>query len=237
MKAFVIAIPNNKVSQDAADRCIKSSKNFNNDFVIEKFNAITPAEVNRLLTTYKIKWNYPWEGVINDFQSGLKKSAYPTVNREARIACALSHYTLWRRCASGDGFPESYLILEHDAIFTGKIDNNKLKKSPKLIISINNPLRATRKSKEYKDKIESANADQGGVVPVPWIDDRSVPQGLPGNSAYIIKPNAAKKLVNLVNEYGLWPNDAIMCKQLIFEMGCTKKHFTQVQGTRSTTTL
>ena len=72
---------------------------------------------------------------------------------------------------------------------------------------------------------------------MPWIDDRSVPQGLPGNSAYIIKPNAAKKLVNLVNEYGLWPNDAIMCKQLIFEMGCTKKHFTQVQGTRSTTTL
>lgn len=237
MKAFVIAIPNNKVSQDAADSCIKSSKNFENTFEVEKFDAITPDEVNRLLTTYKIKWNYPWEGVVNDFQSGLKKSAYPTVHREARIACALSHYTLWRRCASGCDFPEPYLILEHDAIFTSRLDNNKIEKSPKLIISINNPIRATRKSREYKDKIESANADIGGVVPVPWIDDKTIPQGLPGNSAYIIKPNAAKKLINLVNEYGLWPNDAIMCKQLIFEMGCTQKHHTQVQGTRSTTTL
>ena len=71
----------------------------------------------------------------------------------------------------------------------------------------------------------------------PTIDDISVPQGLAGNSAYIIKPAGAKQMIELVDEYGLWPNDAIMCKQLVKGLGVTKKFYTKVQRTRSTTTL
>jgi GR25 family glycosyltransferase involved in LPS biosynthesis len=69
------------------------------------------------------------------------------------------------------------------------------------------------------------------------IDDDKIPQGLAGNSAYIIKPEGARRLLELVKEYGLWPNDAIMCRQLISKLGITKTYYTKVQGLESTTSL
>ena len=71
---------------------------------------------------------------------------------------------------------------------------------------------------------------------VPWIDDQTIPQGLAGNSAYIITPAGAEQLIKLVKEYGLWPNDAIMCRQLVRRLGVTKKFYTHIQNLRSTTT-
>jgi len=41
-----------------------------------------------------------------------------------------------------------------------------------------------------------------------------VPDGLAGNSAYVIKPFAAQELINKYHELGVWPNDATMCIQL-----------------------
>ena len=64
-----------------------------------------------------------------------------------------------------------------------------------------------------------------------------MPQGLAGNSAYIIKPYFAEKLLNKLKEKGAWPNDALMCKQIIPTLGVTRNFYTRVQGLRSTTTL
>ena len=72
---------------------------------------------------------------------------------------------------------------------------------------------------------------------MPTIDDLTIPQGLPGNSAYIIKPSGAKKMLDLVKEFGAWPNDALMCKQLIQSIASSKIYYTKVQGTPSTTSL
>ena len=234
MKSYVIAIPDHEDSQKAADTCIKSSVNYDNTFEVNKFDATTPDQVDTIMKKKKLEWNYPWEGAILDFNTGLKKSAYATKNRKARIACALSHYQLWENCCADDA---EYLILEHDAIFVNKLNYESLIKSHKLIISINNPKFATRKSGEYDNIIKSTNPDGYGVVPVPTIDDMNVPQGLPGNSAYIIKPEGARRMLKLVKDYGLWPNDALMCKQLIPRIGCTQKYYTRVQGVRSTTTF
>ena len=52
-------------------------------------------------------------------------------------------------------------------------------------------------------------------------------------SACVIVNN---KLIAAVEEYGLWPNDAIMCRQLIKKLGVTRKFYTLVQGLPSTTT-
>jgi GR25 family glycosyltransferase involved in LPS biosynthesis len=229
IKAYVIAIPNHEVSQAAADVCIQSSKNVGNEFEIEKFDAIVPDQVDDLMKEYNIKWNYPWEGTVIDFATGLKKSAYRTATRGRRVACSLSHYTLWRRAASGS---HSYLVLEHDSKFIAKFNTDVIEKTKLLIFGINNPLYATRKSREFKELVSQSKQE---VTQVPWIDDRSVPQGLAGNSAYIIKPEGAKKMLQLVDEYGLWPNDAIMCRQLFPMLGVTTKFYTQVQGTPSTT--
>ena len=234
MKSYVIAIPDHQESQLAAGKCIQSSRDFENDFDIVKFEAITPDRVDAMMKKENIKWNYPWEGQITDFSTGLIKSAYSTQNPKARIACALSHYHLWKSCASGS---DNYLILEHDSIFTRQLDYHAINKSHKLIISINNPRFATRRAVDYLNTIKSSAPDKGGVVFAPTIDNPNIPQGLPGNSSYIIKPDGAKKMLQLVQEYGLWPNDALMCKQLIPQIGCTQRFYTRVQGIRSTTSL
>ena len=100
-------------------------------------------------------------------------------------------------------------------------------------MGINNPLGATRKARDYYNTIVN---DPKWLQPVPSIDSHDVPQGLAGNSAYILKPIGAQKMLDIVKQYGLWPNDAIMCKQLLPRLGVTKKFYTTIQGLQSTTT-
>jgi GR25 family glycosyltransferase involved in LPS biosynthesis len=229
MKAFCIAITDNKDSMSGYQRLVESSFKVGNKFEVTHFDAIVPNKVSSLLKEYKIQWNYPWEGAVEDFASGLTKSAYVTKNPKARVACALSHYTLWKECFESN---EAYLILEHDAYFQTALnfDPEEVKFD---IIGINNPLGCTRKSREYYQNIIDS---QNNYLPVPWIDKRNIPQGLAGNSAYIIKPSGAKQMLDLVNEFGLWPNDAIMCRQLVPKLGVTRTFYTTRQNMRSTTT-
>jgi GR25 family glycosyltransferase involved in LPS biosynthesis len=229
IEARVIRIKDNEISEKGAEICIHSSKTLENDIRIDKFDAVTPDEVGVGLIDYMIEWNYPWQGEVFDIATGLKKTAYRTSNPAARIACALSHYKLWRQCA---GSVKPFLILEHDAVFINKLDDNILWSNHQ-IIGINNPLYATRKAKEF---MEIASKGKDTIVPVPTVDSVNVPQGLAGNSAYIIKPDGAKQMLKLVKQYGLWPNDALMCKQLVKGMGVTRKFYTRVQGLPSTTT-
>ena len=62
MKSFVITIEDDDTSQQAANTCIKSSKSVNNPFTIEKFTAITPKQVDGLMSKHNLQWNYPWIG-------------------------------------------------------------------------------------------------------------------------------------------------------------------------------
>jgi GR25 family glycosyltransferase involved in LPS biosynthesis len=125
------------------------------------------------------------------------------------------------------------LILEHDAKFVEKIDFD-VNEVNSYIVGINNPLGATRRSREFYSTIVN---NVRWLQPVPKIDHFDIPQGLAGNSAYIIKPKGAEIMLDLVKEHGLWPNDALMCRQLVPKLSVTKKFYTQIQGTRSTTTL
>ena len=229
MKVFIIRIKENSVSEKGASTCISSSKKVRNDFDIDTFDAVTPDMANTVMIGNGLKWKYPWQGQETDLKTGLVKSAYQTENKNARIACAMSHWLLWHRCATKN---EALLILEHDAIFTEKIDYESILKSNYDIIGINSPASATRRAHIFHDKIQ---ARPGWVQPVPDGDEFNIPQGLAGNSAYIIKPDGAKNLLDAVRQHGLWPNDAIMCKQIIPKLGVTKTYFTRVQGLPSTT--
>ena len=236
MRAFVITIPNHTESNQSANKCIESHFRLHSStllpdfFTIEKFNAVTPDETATVMMENGISWNYPWEKVEHDIKSGLTKSPYNTTNRDAKIACALSHYKLWKFCAE---IESPILVLEHDAFFVKKLrmditDNNYD------IIGINDPRGATRKSQDFYDKVL---LHREAVISCPYIDSVNVPQGLAGNSAYIIKKEGAEKMLELVKEHGLWPNDALMCKQLVgAKLGVTTNFYTRVQGTRSTTT-
>tara|TARA_R110002153_G_scaffold23791_1_gene76518 strand:- start:755 stop:1447 length:693 start_codon:yes stop_codon:yes gene_type:complete len=229
MKAYAIVIKDNEVSEHGFKNLVETSLKVNNDFTINKFEAVTPPYVKTTMAEHNIKWNYPWVGTVTDFASGLTKSAYQTKNPDARVACALSHYLLWKTAITLD---EPILILEHDAAFVNKIDFDP-DKSNMWAIGINNPLGATRRSREFYTTIANHPA---WVQPVPTIDKHDIPQGLAGNSAYIMKPQGAQKMIDLVKQFGLWPNDALMCKQLIPRLGVTKKFYTNIQNLKSTTT-
>lgn len=230
MKAYAIVLRDHEVSEAGYERMVKSSFKVGNKFTINKFEAVTPEYVDAIMEENHVKWNYPWVGKVTDFATGLTKSAYKTKNPKARVACAMSHYLLWKTCVK---LNEPILILEHDAVFTLPIDFDP-SDANMFIIGINNPLGATRKAREYYNTIMDSNK---WIQPVPKIDNDDVPQGLAGNSAYIIKPVGAQKMLALVKEFGLWPNDAIMCRQLLPRLGVTRKFYTNVQGLKSTTTL
>ena len=232
MISKIITIADNPVSTDAAQIVISSSAKVKNDFTPEIFDAVTPDDVDRKMTEYGLSWNYPSIGEEYDMKSGLKKSAYQTTQLDKRIACFLSHYEQWKMCAESG---EPMIVLEHDAYFTAKVDIDMLEKSSYNIIGLNNPMGATRRANMFHQQVKERSK---GVVPCPKVDLDHVPQGLAGNSAYYIKPEGAKKMLELVNEFGAWPNDAIMCRQLLGgKLGVTNPYYTKVQGLVSTTSL
>ena len=114
------------------------------------------------------------------------------------------------------------------------------------IIGLNNPRGATRKSAKYyesviniQNNINSAKDFNGYTVSdSPWVDDdKYTPQGIAGNSAYVISPSMALKLLKKVDEIGLWPNDALMCKQFFpNQLKQIYPFVTELQGIQSTTT-
>ena len=229
MKAFSIVMRGNDYSEFGYERLVKSSFKVGNTFPINRFDAVVPP-VEQTMKDLGVEWNYPWVGFVSDFATGLVKRAYETAQPQSRIACALSHYSLWNFCITLD---EPILILEHDAVWITKLTLD-VDKHNFDIIGINNPLGATRRAQQFYQAIVE---DPKPVQLTPKIDGDTIPQGLAGNSAYIIKPSGAEHMVKLVKEYGLWPNDAIMCRQLVPRLGVTRKFYTHVGTMRSTTTL
>ena len=229
MKSFAITIENHPVSEHGFSVLEDSSNKLGNEFIIERFPASTPADVEPQLKEFGLKWNYPWEGSILDPWTGLRKSAYGERNRLARIACSLSHFRLWKKCVD---INDDLLVLEHDAMFIRKLSPEALLVSTYGIIGINDPHLSTFAYQRYDEFIQG-NKDE--VQKVPMIASKEIPQGLAGNSAYLIKPIAAKHMIDLCYRYGLWPNDAIMCQQLCNFLAVTRTYYTQTQNLKSTT--
>lgn len=232
MKAFAIVVPGNNISMSGFNELNESYKKYGHAEGLEMHEAIELHKVEGFCGGNGLVWNYPLEGQISDIKSGLIKSAYQTADLRKRMSCFLSHWYLWQKCKTLD---ETILILEHDARFIKKLPaDSTFAKANYDIIGINDPSMATRKSKVYHDKIlERSEFFQ----PVPRIDEFNIPQGLAGNSAYVIKPEGAKLMIKLTQEYGMWPNDALMCYQLVPRLGVTRNFYTRIQGLRSTTTL
>ena len=232
MKAFAIVVPDNKTSMAGFAELQDSYDKYGHKDGLEMHEAVTVDKVELIAGGNGLTWNYPWEGKVSDIKSGLIKSAYPTADKRKRISCFMSHWYLWQKCVKLD---EMILILEHDSRLIKKLPaDSTFVRAPYDIIGINDPSMATRKSKVYHDMILER---EDFFQPVPRIDEFNIPQGLAGNSAYVIKPEGAQHMLNLANEYGMWPNDALMCYQLVPKLGVTRNFYTRIQGLRSTTTL
>ena len=252
--ALIISDINNSASTAAARVVMQSIRDTDSQLLPYIVPATTPETLDNDLKLFGLKksdWTYPSAGEKRiDIKTGLHLSGYNAKNMDKVISCMVSHMKCWLS-ASAHIFP--IVVLEHDAIFKRKFDafkgmtgteSNKYEiLSSKGIIGLNNPRGATRKSATYFDKvIESSNDGKEyfsghKIVDVPWVDDdRYSPQGLAGNSAYYIAPNMAKNLLRKVLEVGLWPNDALMCKQFFpNQLKQMYPFMTELQGVGSTT--
>lgn len=230
MKAYAIVVKDHRVSESGYKELLRSSNEAGNSFAIEKFDAVTPHGVDGLMLDLGIEWTWPHTGSEKDQKTGITKIGYGGRDPKRRKACGMSHYMLWKHCAKTD---EPLLIFEHDAIFNAKLNCQHLIDSLYEVIGLNNPFGATRLPNKYHDVVQKSIEE---ILPVPKIDKENVAQGIAGNSAYMIKPVGAQKLLDLVQEHGMWNNDAIMCQQLMPDMiGVTKTYYTRVQNLPSTT--
>ena len=210
----------------------------------------------------RLKWTWPIHTSQDaiDFSTGLYKKTYNAADWKKVRACTVSHMRLWQHCVD---IKEPIMILEHDALFTRPFNYKALaltghqkntssqgKEHSSVgewtggICGLNDPIGATRKARVFDAKVKESlhwykDAGVNGICTAPYVDDLGdlpLPSGLAGNSAYIIKPWAAQKLLDKVSEVGLWPNDALMCRQFFPWLQVYFPYFTALQPMKSTTT-
>jgi GR25 family glycosyltransferase involved in LPS biosynthesis len=134
---------------------------------------------------------------------------------------------LWDLCVLSK---EPIIIFEADALMTRKYDVD----FDEMVVGLNDPRGTTRRADVFHERVSSREGVQ--VPPTVNRVGEMMPQGLAGHSAYYIKPEGAKQLLDNVKKYGMWPNDAYMCKELFPWIRVVYPYFTKVQGTASTTT-
>lgn len=233
---YSIVIKDNLISESGYSDLINSSDMIGNNFEIKRFQAITPGDNDYVMKHLNIKWNYPIDGnPVFDENLGLIKSPYKTTNHNAKISCALSHYLLWLKCYNDN---KPLLILEHDAYFINSFNPDFILNQDRYqIVGINSPIGATRKANLY-DKIITEDTSGNSIISVPRIDsDKRIIQGLPGGSAYFIRPHGIKRVIDFVKNHGLMHNDCILCYQLFDDiLGVSKKYYTKVNKPNLSTT-
>ena len=239
MNAYIIRIDDHKGQRESAQKLLTSIVKTGSVIQPVFFSATTPDTISDHLYSefnyfkhLNYKWNYPTDPNQNhlDMATGLYKKAYTASDPKRVEACLISHMRLWDKCVTDD---EPMVVIEADALFVEAFDEKKLDDYP--IIGLNSPRGATRRAAIFDKQVSQCQ----GIRPVPTVNipnEEPTPQGIAGNSAYYITPQGAKTLLDLVTLYGGWPNDAIMCKELIPNLRVIYPYFTRVQGTQSTTT-
>lgn len=229
MQALVITLAGNEYSMKVANRCIASAKKYGLDVV--NFWGVTKNEARKVMEGNGLKWTWADNNTRNMICpiTRLKQFPYNAVDLRAKIGCSMSHYLLWKLCVDSN---EPLLILEHDAVFLRPLPDIDFKG----ICQINDPAHATRRGVWWSNKMKQRG---NGVFEKTWVTtekDRHIPDGLAGNSAYLIKPWAAQELIDTFHRVGVWPNDASICKQLFPYLEEYYPFITKVQQTKSTTT-
>jgi len=207
MKAFVIALKNHEYSERKANRCIQTGAD-TGKIEVHKFQGVDKTIAKQMMKDFGLKWTW-----ANNNKSPaicpitkLQQRPYYNANLDAKIGCSLSHYLLWSVCSQQE---DPILILEHDAVFVREFPEFDFKG----ICQINDPNGGGKNGRRLSEIMTKRN--RTGVQPkTPNTNNPKIPDGLAGNSAYVIKPHAANELIDRFHELGVWPNDATMCIQL-----------------------
>jgi glycosyl transferase family 25 len=186
MKYYIIRLKNNEISEKHASECVEQAKQFGID--VEFFDAVNGLVYQEHINRLGIKPKYK-------FKKG----------RAGVFGCFLSHYYLWKKCYE-DNIP--FVILEHDGYFIKPLEDNILEKFQDVLkLDDLDPF-----SRSYNNLInEQAN------LPVSikkyhnstakFLEKNQTGNYMRGAYGYIIKPHAAKKIVDWISVNGFVPAD------------------------------
>lgn len=186
MKYYIIRLKNNEISEKHADECVEQAKNFN--IKIEYFDAVNGLEYQKHLTNLKINPRYK-------FKKG----------RPGVFGCFLSHFYLWKKCVS-DNTP--YCILEHDGYFIRPIPTDILDRFTD-VLKLDN---LDPYSKAYNIQLEEEKFKELKILKyfnsqAKFLEKNQTGNYMRGAYGYIIKPHAAKKIVEWIQANGFVPAD------------------------------
>jgi GR25 family glycosyltransferase involved in LPS biosynthesis len=193
MKAYIIILKGNEISEKYGKLCRKQAKI--NGLRLERFDGID----GNLAEEHFAKLNL------------FKHPNFSKNNRPGVLGCFLSHYYLWTMCMNS---AEPYIIFEHDAYLIKKIPNDIEEK----FIDVLKLDRHDPYAKAYNVNIE---ADQQDIEYIEYknllIKKEAMATGeyMRGTYSYIIKPNAATKLISWIKEFGYLPADNQMGKKIL----------------------
>ncbi|KKN12329.1 hypothetical protein LCGC14_1017480 [marine sediment metagenome] len=207
MKAYVITIRGNEYSEDKASRCVETGVTVGK-IDVETYFGVDKDRAQTVMRKHGLEWT--WADKNRTLQvcpiSNLYQRPYYGADLNSKIGCSMSHYLLWKKCVELD---EPILILEHDAVFIREFPTFDFQG----ICQINDP-KGGGKNGSRLSRLMTTRGVVGVQPSTPNTTDKRIPDGLAGNSAYVIKPFAAQELINKFHELGIWPNDATMCIQL-----------------------
>lgn len=143
MKAFVITLENNSKSLEAAERCIRSAKNYG--VYVERSNAVTADKAKYYANSNAINYS-------EFFESWSR--------HDRALACFCSHFDLWKRCVEIE--QEPIMILEHDAAFVSNVEYDKL--NFKEILNIGKPSYGSFNCKDQPGIYPSFSKNNGAYL-------------------------------------------------------------------------
>jgi len=190
MKAFIIRLADIAHSCKIANECVEQAAKFN--LTVEYFNGILGNDADAVFAN---------DG-ITKYPKSLKKDTAGVKG------CAASHYLLWKQCADGN---EPYLILEQDGYMIRPLP--ELDFQDVLKLDSCNPF-----SETYNQDVAVDLGSQIIDYDLNWgYKKKAAPYGgyFRGAWAYIIKPHAAKILVDAVKENGWVPADKQIGENLL----------------------
>lgn len=186
MKTFIIRLKNNIISEKHAAECVEQAAKFGIN--VEYFDAINgldyPAHLARLKITPRYKFKKKKAGVFG---------------------CFLSHYYLWKMCVE---LNEPIVILEHDGYFIKDMPNNIVEKFTD-VLKLDN---LDPYSKSYdRNVIDEQNLDitikKYHNTAAKFLEKNQTGNYMRGAYSYIIKPHAAKKIIDWISTNGFVPAD------------------------------
>lgn len=197
MKGYVIYLPKSKRSTKLA-KATKKNALANIGADIELWTGVDRYEGWDKLTSLNLE--------LKDF------SRFGGGHADAEIATFFSHRSLWEKCIE---LNENILVLEHDAIFTNKVEED-FSNFKGDILNLGKPNWGSHKPADFSER-------GIGIVKRPKCKKEHDPYGyglnetctcdtiwLFGAHAYVVTPKGAKKLIKKSNKEGILPADVFI---------------------------